>query len=292
MKNENLKKNKDNFTVYDFKLPPKFSPKNFRELEIIHKDFCKKVSFVLTNYLKMPVKLDYISADQILYENFNASKSDTFASYTPCLCFKINTNENFSIIRLDYESASGLINRALGGDGTSENAPVDLNEIEKAVFKKIGERMTRSLEDTFQTSRKFYIQSLKVENHCLQGICILVNFEIKIRNNLYGLMSICYPYSVINSVLRSSTNRNVIYFDGNEKSKTYEALMQTPLELKAVLKESEFKLKDFKNLNVGDVLPMGILKNENIRIKIGNTDKFLAKRLSGTKIEIIKRIEK
>jgi len=289
MKNENLKKNIQNVSVYNFKVAPRFSPKNFHELEVIHKEFSQIASQVLSTYLKLPLSVEFLSANQISSQSFQNVKFARIRRFAPSLYFKINNCETPAVLSLDYETSSRMINRALGGGGSYETKPGDLGEIESVVFQKICEKFVKGLEEAFSQTKEFEIEVIKPGNIIGEDICVIANFEIKLSESQYGLMSLCYPYSVINSVLLSSKSNKVLYFNPNKK--TYEALICAPLELNCVLKEVEFKLKDFADLKVGDVLPLGISKDESIKIKIQNKDKFSAKILENNKIEIIKRIE-
>ena len=168
---------------YDFKLPRKFSPKNFRELDAIHRNFCKKMSRNLTDYLKIPVSADFIGARLILSENlYFAIKSGFYASYAPCLSFKINSNENLSLIRMDYEASCRMIDAGLGGEGSYENNISDLGEIERAVFKKIVERITQSLEDAFSITKGAFFPSGQNPGRALR-----LPLTIRMKNSLSRL---------------------------------------------------------------------------------------------------------
>jgi flagellar motor switch protein FliM len=56
--------------IYDFKRPDKFSKEQIRTMCILHENFTRQATFVLTNRFKMPCHVHVASVDQLTYEEF------------------------------------------------------------------------------------------------------------------------------------------------------------------------------------------------------------------------------
>src|SRR6056297_1138405 len=61
---------------YDFKRPSKFAKDHIRTLNIIHDNYGKALSNLLTRYLRTPFNMELITIEVLTYRDFNNSISN------------------------------------------------------------------------------------------------------------------------------------------------------------------------------------------------------------------------
>src|SRR6056297_396610 len=63
----------DEVTLYDFRRPYKFSRDHIRTFEIIHENFAKAVSPLLTRHLRTGFQMEVVSIEALSFVDFNRS---------------------------------------------------------------------------------------------------------------------------------------------------------------------------------------------------------------------------
>ena len=118
---------------YDFKRPVKFSKEHLRTLEIIFEHYGRLLSTNLPVYLRKNVQVSVTSSETVTFSEFSNALSNpvilsivNFAPLTGNIIMELSLNVGFAII-----------DRMLGGQGTTLEKPREFSEIEMAILEKI-----------------------------------------------------------------------------------------------------------------------------------------------------------
>lgn len=279
---EGLKKG---YKLYNFRRPDKFSKDHLRALQDIHKEFSRQLTLVLTAYLRLHVELDVVSVDQLTYDEFTRSMP------TPITIgiFELAPLAGQILIGISHEVMSSVVDRMLGGVGSSEIKPRELTDIEEALAKKVIERMVKTLEDAWSTAFPVQGQVIDIDNNYSMiqiansgEIVALITFEVQIANKSFGLMSLCFPYPTLENVLGQLSSQHIFQAKGlisssEEKKKMLDRLSAASVNVEVEFKGTEITMKDFLELKEGDVIKFDDSVNDNLVIRVNGEKKFLGR---------------
>jgi len=109
----------------------------------------------------------------------------------------------------------------------------------------------------------------------------LITLNIKI-GTIEGMIHVCIPHLVIEPVISKLSTK--FWFSGVTKELTEAELKvierrinTTLIPIKTVLGKNEITIKDFLELQVGDVIPLNSSVDSDIDVFIGNSLKFRGK---------------
>ncbi|MDD3149655.1 MAG: flagellar motor switch protein FliM [Candidatus Gastranaerophilales bacterium] len=280
---------KKGYKLYNFRRPDKFSKDHLRALQDIHKEFSRQLSLVLTAYLRMHVEIDIVSVDQLTYDEFTRSMPNPITIGIT----ELNPLSGQILIGVSHEITSSIVDRMLGGTGSSEIKSRELTDVEEALARKILDRITLSLEESWK--HIFPVQGIVVgidNNYSLiqivtpGEIVALVTLEVQIASSFSGLLSLCFPYPVLETVLGQLSTQHIFQSKGiltstEDKEKILSKINKTNVNVKVILGETDISLKDFMDLTEGDVLKLDNLVTDNLVMSVNDEEKFYCR--PGTK---------
>ncbi|OWZ84238.1 flagellar motor switch protein FliM [Natranaerobius trueperi] len=270
---------------YDFRRPAKFSKDQIRTIQMINENFARLLSTYLSAYLRTYVEIELASVDQVTYDEFMRS----LASPTIMGVFSAPPMEGNSLLELNPNIAFAIIDRLLGGPGDSFESTGELTEIEEVVVKKIFDRMLSSMKEAWKNVGDVEIQFERIENNpqftqvvSPNEIVSVVAFSVKIGDS-EGLFNICLPYIFLEPVIDKLSAR-FWFATGHPKKITDEEsqalkdrLQKTEIPVIAELGSTNITVKDFLNLQEGDVISLDRQYEEEIDIIVGRETKFKGK---------------
>lgn len=287
--------------AYDFKHPNRVSKDQIRTLENMHDNFSGHYGSSLSAVLRSIVDVDLVSVDQITYSEFIMSlvtPSCTYAFAAPPL-------EALCLVDFNPTLTFALIDRMFGGSGKIMETDRELTGIERTVLGRLAEKLYRDLCRAWENIVKIEIEQKSFETNpqFIQIVppgetVIVVSFQVKIFQST-GLLTICYPYMSLESVMVKLSAQNWIdaskrRSEGLEREINLANLSVVESQLSAVLLKVDLKVRDFLELKLGDVVPSETKITTPVDLMVQNKAKFLARPgLSGTKkaIQIIDVIE-
>ncbi len=108
-------KEENEIQPYDFRLPNRISKTQLRTIRTIHENFAESFSSFLVTKLKTIVTMSVNTVDQIYYSEYVMSVPDPACLFT----FSIKHTDIKGILELNVDLALALVDRLLGGNGTS-----------------------------------------------------------------------------------------------------------------------------------------------------------------------------
>lgn len=276
---------KKGYKLYNFRRPDKFSKDHLRALQDVHREFSRQISLVLTAYLRMHIEIDVVSTDQLTYDEFIRS----MPSPITIGIFELNPLPGQILLGISFEVLSCIVDRMLGGVGLSENRQRELTDIEEALAKKVIERTVKTLESSWSNIIPVQAEVMGLENSyqmiqvATSGeIVALITFEVQIAGKYFGLISLCFPYPVLENVLGHLSTQHIFQTKGivattEERQKMIQKLNTSMVDLSVIFGSCDISLADFLDIKEGDIIKLENKTNEDLVVTVNEEKKFFAR---------------
>lgn len=276
---------KKGYKLYNFRRPDKFSKEHLRALQDVHREFSRQISLVLTAYLRMHIEIDVVSTDQLTYDEFMRSMPSPITIGV----FELNPLPGQILLGVSFEVLSCIVDRMLGGVGLSENRQRELTDIEEALAKKVIERTVKTLEGSWSTVMPVQAEVVGLDSSyqmiqvATSGeIVALITFEVQIAGKHFGLLSLCFPYPVLENVLGHLSTQHIFQTKGivattEERQKMIQKLNTSKVDLSVLFGYCNLTLEEFLDIKEGDIIRLENKTGEDLVVKINEEKKFFAR---------------
>ena len=268
--------------LYNFRRPDKFSKEHLKALQDIHRDFVRHLATILTAYLRMEVEIDVISVDQLTYEEYICS----MPSHVQNMIFKLNPLSGEISMGMSPEVLAVVLDRMLGGSGVINDHGKELTQIEELLTIKFVEKIIKILEEARSTILPVKSEFVTLANgyHSVPittsgEIVTLISFEVRLGQKNFGLMNICFPYPVLETVLPKLTPQYIYQHtsvSANEigKNETLEKIKTAEIELQVILGTTSIEINDILDLKVDDIIKLDQKLDKELVACINKKNKF------------------
>lgn len=289
---------------HDFSRPSKFAKDHIKTLHIIHDNYARLITNFLTGYLRSLVQVDVVSVEALPYGDFSNSVAN------PVIMAVVDFSPLTGSIIMEVEPSIAfvLVDRILGGRGSSIEKVREFTEIELAIIERIIIQMINLMREPWENVISLRPRMEKIETNAqfaqivsMTEMVALITLSTRI-GDAEGMINICIPHMVVEPIMSKLSTKFWYSNTEVEPSKDMKDLLEskvqnTPLTIKAVLGQTILPVSDFIELQVGDVLPLDNNVNEDTKVLVGDILKFRAvpgvrKNRVALKItEIVKREE-
>jgi len=267
-------------SLYDFRRPDRVSKDQMRTLQNLHDGYARQFSTTLTNFLRTFVEIELVSVDQLTYSEFVMSISNPSCIYV----FKMEPLEGTAIIEINPSLVFFIIDRLFGGQGRPSEQNRELTLIEQNVIIRIVERGLNDLKEVWEHIGIFSpkIEAYETNPQFVQiappgETVILISLEVRMQN-ASGLMSICFPYMLLEGVINNLSGENWMSSQSSATSETRETLeselQDIELTLSTVIGKTELTIRDLLQLQKGDVLCLDKLYDSDLLVQIDGKTKM------------------
>lgn len=268
---------------YDFSRPSKFSKEHLRTLEIIFEHYGRLLSTHLPAYFRKNVQVEVMNMEAVIYQEFTNALSN------PVLLGIIDFAplEGNIIIELAENIGYAVVDRMLGGAGTSLSKSREFTEIELVILERIFIVITNMLIEPWNNVVKLNPRLIRIETNSQFAQIIqpsemasIVTLNIKI-GAVEGMINICMPYSVLEPVI-DKLNTKYWYsamqtFESGKFKEVIEiGISKARVPIRAVLGSSTISVNDFINMQRGDIIKLNSKVEDDLNIFVGNIRKFTA----------------
>lgn len=268
---------------YDFKRPTKFSKEHLRTLEIIYEHYGRLLSTSLPVYLRKSVQVSVVSSEAIVFSEF------TNALFNPVILGVVNFQPLGGTIIVEMATQLGyaMIDRMLGGEGEPLGKTRDFTEIELTIIDKMMSVCMQLMREPWKNVVDInpVLERLETNSQFAQMISpndmiAIVTLNVRI-GDVEGFMNICLPFFTLESVM-DRLNTKYWYANMQEQKEEdlaayLEALIKrVDVPVKAVLGKTDISVTDFINIQVGDIIRLNTDVNQDLKVYVGNIEKFTA----------------
>nr|WP_106784211.1 flagellar motor switch protein FliM [Lysinibacillus timonensis] len=268
--------------LYDFKRALRFSKDQIRSLTRIHENFARLLTTFFSAQLRTYVQINVASVDQIPFEEFVRS----IPNMTLINVFEVPPLDGNILMEINPNIAYSMMDRLMGGAGTSYNNVDNLTEIEQKIMTNLFERAFDNLREAWDNIAEIdpMLVELEVNPQFLQMISpnetVVVISLNTIIGETTGMINICIPHVVLEPIIH---NLSVQYWmQSNTKESTPEQLKtlenrvkEAELNLIAELGVTDITIEDFLYMTVGDVIEIDKKIDDPLVLKVGNLPKFI-----------------
>lgn len=270
---------------YDFKTPKKFTKEKLKVIDGIFDNYSRLLSSYLTGLMRLYCKVNLLSIEEQKYYEFgNALPEYVFMGVVDMGVDDEDVSETSILYQLSNPIVYSMMDRLMGGNGSTENTNRDFTEIEISLMSGIIKKMINLLKEPWSTYIEINpeLKTLETNARVMQSIApedvvIIVVLEIELKN-VKNTITICIPALNLEEMMGKFNDRygskNSKRFDANKEAERRQEIMtgikNTYLDIHAILSETQIDLYEILNLQVNDVIPLNMSIDKNINVKIGN----------------------
>jgi flagellar motor switch protein FliM len=271
---------------YDFRRPYQAQVARPSSLEPIHAPFATRFSQALSQHLRVNVAVTLAQVEQLRYDEF-------LYSIGPCSCL--------SVLRVDPPGAQAVLDLSLPvihpmilrllGDSPRSNAQMPhraLTEIEKGLALQIIERAAKELADAWSgtlpmTVREESLESEPASVRIMPGeeVVTALRFEVRIGDPAGllagGTMSLCLADPILAELDPSAPPARSASGDGTtdqQRQDLHKNILESAVELRALLAETHVRLSDVLDMQVGDVIATDKPAGDEVHVQLEGKDKL------------------
>ena len=278
----NFKEDNRNIISYDLTSQDRIIRGRLPQLEVIYEKFMRAFRVSLSSALRKIASITLTSTEFLKFGEF----INTLPIPTCMSVLRFNNLRGSALFVIEAKLAYALVDSFFGG-ADRPYAKLDGKEftpIELQIVKKVVELAIDDLEASWSTIEKIGCSFQRTEiNPQFVGIVpptdvvIASTFDVELEQ-ASGTISIVIPYSTIEPIKQKLSTGFQVESDQTDKklwtSIIKEQLLETDVDIKVNLGETEIKLKDLMNLKIGDIIPLTQDSSGELDVQVENVRKF------------------
>ena len=252
------------------------------QLEVIYEKFMRSFRVSLSSSLRKIASLTLASTDFLKFGEF----INTLPMPTCMTVLRFATLRGSALFVIESKLAYALVDSFFGGADRpyTKIEGKDFTPIELSIVKKVVDLAIEDLELAWASVEKIGCSFVRTEvNPQFVGIVpptdvvIASTFDVELEN-ANGTITIVIPYSTIEPIRQKLQSGFQIESDQTDKKLwttiIRDQLMETDLNVKVNLGETEIKLQDLMTLKVGDVIPLDQDSTGEFNVAVEGVNKF------------------
>ncbi|WP_406678136.1 flagellar motor switch protein FliM [Moorella sp. ACPs] len=267
---------------YDFRRPNKFSKEQLRTLYMIHENYGRLVANFLSAYLRANIQVKIVSVEQMTYEDFILSLP------TPTLMnvFTLEPLKGSAVLQANMNFIFPIIDLLFGGRGEMLAFSRELTEIELHVLRRVNGRILEQLSYSWSDIYSFTPKLEAMETNPQFTQVISPNETVAVITlsttvgRQEGLLNLCLPYMLLEPVISRLSASHWLAAPGEGEARPdYRAVIEqilagVPVELTAYCGRTRLPVRDFIQLQVGDVITLEKVVGEDLELYVDGHLKF------------------
>ncbi len=280
--------------IYDFKRPDKFSKDQIRTLYMIHENFARLLNTYLSAHLRTMINVEVASVDQLTYEEFIRS----LPSPSVISIFQMSPLKGNAVFEINPALVFAIIDRLFGGVGGSTPKARSLTDIEEAIVSRVIDKALEQLKEAWKQVVEINprLEVLESNPQFTQVVppndmVVIITLQAKIMN-VEGLITLCIPYLVLEPIMSKLTTTFWVAASATKKGAIENSVLQsnlirTPIPISVLLGKTSINVYELMNMMVGDVLPLDSKYSGDLRVVVGQKEKFRCRPgLSGKRLAV------
>lgn len=291
--------------VYDFKSPKKFTKERMSTLENLYESFSRSLATYLTGLLQVYCEISVSSIEERRYQEYsNAAGDMELFGLINLVPENKDYNESPMVFEMEPPLCFFMIERLLGGPGSEYKIDREFTDIEKAILKYLLVKITGYIGDAWNGYMDVAAEFTGMETnaHLIQmsapeDVIIIVEMDVAVKE-LKTKFHLAMPASNIEELTSkfgykfALNSRRKDEDKGHERQRILEQnVLESEIELRAILHQFELDTQDVLKLQAGDVIPLNKSIDSDIEIMVEGVAGFRAKP-GHTKLRKAVQIEK
>jgi flagellar motor switch protein FliM len=271
--------------VYDFSKANKFSKEQMRTLNIIFESLSRQMSTYFSGILRTLCEVSVVSVEEQVFREFNNS----LPSPVVLALLGLAPLQGSLLMSVSPLVAYGIINRLFGGSGKSGENDRTFTEIELAVMERIVRQFLPLMVEPWEKITKVdpVLERLETSSQFTQIVNLneaaaIITMQMKTAD-MDGFINFCIPHIAIEPIAKQLTT--TLMFSGKihtrvvgDNSRLIEQrILNTSLNLTAILAETTMTVADILSLRLGDVIQLDNTTNDEIKVKVEHLIKAYGK---------------
>lgn len=268
---------------YDFKRPERVSKDQMRALKSLHEAYARSFGALVSGFMRTIMEVNVSNIEQMTYSEFTHSLPNP-------TCFSLISPDALDgtiCLEISPLIIYPVIDRLLGGSNSDLFIPQrPLTAIELRLVTKIIDRAMLAMTEAWAEiiDVKFKLEHCESNPQLVQivppnEVVIVVSFEIKMGGRA-GTMALCIPYNVIEPVIEKLSSQSWAAYQkqtDNKKNKirVKSHLDSAKLTVTAILADTNIKLGELMNLQIGDIILTEKPSSAPLTLKVGDKRKYI-----------------
>lgn len=268
--------------VYDLTSQDRIIRGRLPQLDVIYEKFMRSFRVSLSSALRKIAALNHASTDFLKFGEF----INTLPMPTCMSVLRFNALRGSALLVIESKLAYALVDSFFGGDDRpyTKIEGKDFTPIELSIVRKVVELAIEDLENAWASVEKIDASFVRTEvNPQFVGIVpptdvvIASTFDVELEN-ANGTITLVIPYATIEPIKQKLANGFQVESDQTDKklwtSIIQEQLLETEVEMKVELGQTEILLRDLMKLKPGDVIPLDHDVNGEFDVQVEAVKKF------------------
>lgn len=252
------------------------------QLEVIYEKFMRAFRVSLSSTLRKIASITLTSTEFLKFGEF----INTLPMPTCMSVLRFGNLRGSALMVIESKLAYALVDSFFGGADRpyTKIDGKEFTQIELSIVRKVVELAINDLENAWASVEKIDCSFVRTEvNPQFVGIVpptdvvIASTFDVELENAT-GTISIVVPYATIEPIKQKLQSGFQVESDQTDKklwtSIIREQLLETDVEIKVNLGQTEIMLKDLMSMKVGDVIPLDQDATGEIDVQLENVKKF------------------
>lgn len=268
--------------VYDLTSQDRIIRGRLPQLDVIYEKFMRSFRVSLSSALRKIASLNHASTDFLKFGEF----INTLPMPTCMSVLRFSVLRGSALFVIESKLAYALIDSFFGGDDRpySKVEGKDFTPIEISIVRKVVDLVIGDLEEAWESIHKIDCSFVRTEvNPQFVGIVpptdvvIASAFDVELEN-ASGTVTLVIPYSTIEPIKQKLSSGFQVESDQTDKklwnSIIKEQLIDTSVDLKVNLGETQISMEDLMHMKVGDVIPLNQDATGEFEILVEEVKKF------------------
>ncbi len=268
--------------VYDLTSQDRIIRGRLPQLDVIYEKFMRSFRVSLSSALRKIASLNHASTDFLKFGEF----INTLPMPTCMSVLRFSTLRGSALFVIESKLAYALVDSFFGGDDRpySKVEGKDFTPIEISIVRKVVDLAIEDLEAAWESIHPIECSFVRTEvNPQFVGIVpptdvvIASAFDVELEN-ANGTITLVIPYSTIEPIKQKLSTGFQVESDQTDKklwtSIIKDQLLDTELNVKVNLGQSEISLKELMALKEGDVIPLDQDANGEFDVLVQEVKKF------------------
>lgn len=275
---------------YDFRSPKRFTREQLKIIDSIYQNYARRLSSYLSGVLRVYCEATVLQIEEQRYYEFNNALADSVLMGNLNIRYPVDEEieDQLLLMEVSKSISFSIIDRLLGGSGSSFEVTRDYTEIEISILQTLFKAIVPLMKEPW--SNYFTIEpsltKIETNSRLVQALdadetVLIIVMNVKV-NDMEGKINVCMSGASLNVLLahlnardgrKGKKGEQIVDEMGKENILT--SVKKGTLEVTAVLGTATVNLNDILNLRIGDVVELNQNVDSPITLFVGTTPWFV-----------------